>query len=269
MLAAVIRGRADLALVNSANSADESHWSGSPSSDKMYNSTNSDLQSEAGAERMTYPRTIAVAALLTVAFVRHASAGAVAQAAYEQPSQVIETAAQEILKALNADREGYRKDPAKIQGIVDKYLLPHFDAELAARSVLGRYWQTATPAQRQEFISAFIHSMLENYGSALLGFTANSLKVYPSRVPADQTVATVRTEVTRGNGTQDSVIFYVKKTPEGWKAFDVHIDGVSYILSYREDFQSQLAKQGINAVIQRLENGEKPAQVSHITNRRS
>ena len=221
---------------------------------------------------MRYPRTIAVAALLTVAFVTHASAGAVAQAAYEQPSQVIETAAQQTLKALDSDREAYRKDPAKIQEVVDKYLLPHFDTQLAARSVLGRYWRIATPAQRKEFISAFIHSMLDNYGSALLGFTANTLKVYPSRVPPDQAVATVRTEVTRANGTQDSVIFYMKKTPEGWKAFDVHMDGVSYILSYREDFQSQIAqqgKQGIEAVIKRLESGEKPAQISHITDRRS
>lgn len=221
---------------------------------------------------MRYPTMIAVAALLTVALMTRASAGTAAQATYEQPSQVIETAAQETLKALNADREGYRKDPAKIQAVVDKYLLPHFDTQLAAQSVLGRYWKTATPAQRQEFISAFIHSMLQNYGSALLGFTANTLKVYPSRVPPDQTVATVRTEVTRTNGTQDPVIFYMRKTPEGWKAFDVHIDGVSYILSYREDFQSQIAQQGsqgINAVIKRLENSEKPAQISHITNRRS
>lgn len=220
---------------------------------------------------MRSPITI-VAALLAVALVTHASAGAAAQAAYEQPSQVIETAAQETLKALNADREGYRKDPAKIQEVVDEYLLPRFDTQFAAQSVLGRYWQVATPAQRQEFISAFIHSMLENYGSALLGFTANTLKVYPSRVPPDQTVATVRTEVTRANGTQDSVIFYMKKTPEGWKAYDVHIDGVSYILSYREDFQSQIAQQGkqaIEAIIKRLEGGEKPAQTSHIGDRRS
>lgn len=219
---------------------------------------------------MRYPTTIIAAALLTVAFVTPPSAEA--QVAYEQPSQVIETAAQETLKALNSDREGYREHPAKIQGVVDAYLLPHFDTQLAARSVLGRYWKTATPAQRQEFISAFIHSMLENYGSALLGFTANMLKVYPSHVPPDQTAATVRTEVTRSNGTQDSVIFYMDKTPEGWKAYDVHIDGVSYILSYREDFQAQIAqqgKQGIEAVIKRLESGEKSAPTSHITDRRS
>jgi phospholipid transport system substrate-binding protein len=220
---------------------------------------------------MRYPTTIAVAALLALAPVRHAPANAATQAAQEQPSQVIETAARQTLKALDANREGYRKNPAQIQGIVDKYLLPHFDTQLAAQSVLGRYWRIATPVQRQEFISAFIHSMLDNYGSTLLDFTANTLKVYPSRVPPDQTVATVRTELTRTNGGRDSVIFYMRKTPQGWKAFDVHIDGISYILSYREDFQSQISQQGrrgIEAVIKRLESGEKPAQISHITGRR-
>jgi phospholipid transport system substrate-binding protein len=219
---------------------------------------------------MTYPRSVAVAALLAVSLVRHAPAAPAAQTAQEQPSQVIETAAQQTLQALDADREGYRKDPAKIQDVMDKCLLPHFDTQLAAQSVLGRYWRKATPAQQQEFISAFIHSMLDNYGSALLDLTANTLKVYPSRVPPGQTVATVRTEVTRSNGARDSVIFYMEKTPEGWKAFDVHIDGISYILSYREDFQSQIAqqgKQGIDAVIKRLQSGEKPAQISHITGR--
>jgi phospholipid transport system substrate-binding protein len=220
---------------------------------------------------MRYPTAIAVTALLALAPVRHAPADAATQTAQEQPSQVIETAARQTLKALDADREGYRKNPAQIQGVVDKYLLPHFDTQLAAQSVLGRYWRIATPAQRQEFISAFIHSMLDNYGSTLLDFTANTLKVYPSRVPPDETVATVRTELTRTNGNRDSVIFYMRKTPEGWKAFDVHIDGISYILSYREDFQSQISQQGrrgIEAVIKRLESGDKPAQISHITDRR-
>ena len=218
---------------------------------------------------MRYPTIATVAALLMVALITPAPAGAEAQAAYEQPSQVIETAARQTLQALDADRGAYRKDPARIQSVVDKYLLPHFDTELAARYVLGRYWQKITPAQRQEFIKAFMHSMLDNYGSALLDFTANTLKVYPSHVSPSQTAATVRTEVTRTNGARDSVIFYMEKTPDGWKAFDVHIDGISYVLSYGQDFQSQIAQQGINVVIKRLESGAAPAKISHITDQRS
>jgi phospholipid transport system substrate-binding protein len=155
--------------------------------------------------------------------------------------------------------------------VVDDYLLPHFETELAAQHVLGRYWRTATPTQRQALIGAFMHSMLDNYASALLDLTANTLKVYPTYVRPGQTAATVRTEVIRANDARDSVIFYMERTPRGWKAFDVHIDGISYVLSYGEDFQSQIAqqgKQGIDAVIKRLESGEKPAQISHITDRR-
>ncbi len=220
---------------------------------------------------MRYPTVIAAAALLAAGIAFHAPAQAAPasdQAAQEQPSDVVQSAAQQTLKALDADREGYRKDPQKLQDLVDTYLLPHFDTQLSAQLVLGRYWRTATPTQRQRFISAFIHSMLNNYGTALLDFTANTLKVYPSRVAAGATVATVRTEVTRTNGARDSVNFYMKKTPQGWQAFDVIIDGISYVTSYREDFQSQIAQQGIDAVIKRLQSGEKPAQISHITGKR-
>lgn len=216
---------------------------------------------------MRYPALIA-AALLGAGAVWQAPARAVAQVTPEQPSQVIEAAAQQTLHALDADRAAYRNDPAKIQGVVDQYLLPHFDSQLAAQLVLGRYWRKATPAQRQEFISAFIHSMLDTYGSALLDLTANTLKVYPSHVPPDKTDATVRTDVTRANGARDSVIFYMKKTSEGWKVWDVHFDGISYVVSYHEDLQAQLAQQSIDAVIKRLEGGEKPARINRVAGKR-
>lgn len=194
-----------------------------------------------------------------------AAAAAAPQAAQEQPSQVIESAADDMLKALGSDRESYRKDPAKIQGLVDQYLLPHFDTQFAAQLVLGREWRKATPQQRQRFIDAFYHSMLNNYGSALVEFKSNMLKVYPTHYAAGTENAIVRTEVMRTNGSPVSVIYYLHMTPQGWKAWDVHIDGISYVMSYRQDFQSQIAQQGLDAVINRLEHGEKPAAISKTT----
>ena len=198
--------------------------------------------------------------------VAAAAAAAAQNPAAESPSQVIQSAADGLLKALDADRQAYRNNPAKVQALVDKYILPHVDTQFAAQLVLGRYWRTATPQQRQRFIDAFYHSMLNNYGTAIVEFTANTLKVYPSRVkPGDQN-ATVRTEMTRSNGGPISVNYYMHMTPQGWKAWDVVIQGVSYVMSYRQDFGSQIAQQGggasaIDAVINRLERGEKPAQI--------
>jgi phospholipid transport system substrate-binding protein len=174
------------------------------------------------------------------------------------PSEVVQGAAQGMLNDLDKDRAGYKRDPAKVGALVDKYLLPHFDTEYSARLVLGKYWRTATPEQRQHFIDAFYHSLLSNYGSALTDFTADRLKIFPSNVDPSKPIATVRTEVKRSNGDRVAVNYYMHRTPQGWKAWDVVIDGISYVNSYRTDFGEQIEQQGIDAVIKRLEAGEKP-----------
>ena len=183
----------------------------------------------------------------------------------QSPSDLVQAAAQGMLRDLDKDRAGYKREPAKVGQLVDKYLLPHFDTEYSARLVLGKYWRTATPEQRQRFIDAFYHSLLSNYGSALADFTADRLKVYPSAVDAEKSTATVRTEVKRDNGDRVSVNYYMHRTPQGWKAWDVVIDGISYVNSYRTDFGAQIEQQGIDAVIKRLEAGEKPGAINKQT----
>lgn len=222
-----------------------------------------------------FPVHIAAAALVAAGWLLQSAAPAAAAAApaaqgsTEQPSQVVEDAANGLLKALDADRAAYKRDPAKVEALVDKYILPHVDTRFAAELVLGRYWRKATPQQRQRFIDAFYHSMLNAYGTAIVEFTANTLKVYPTHVSPGTQNATVRTQMMRSNGAPVSVNYYMHMTPEGWKAWDVVIDGISYVMSYRQDFGSQIAQQGIDAVINRLERGEKPAQIGKTTGRGS
>src|ERR1700739_3022513 len=174
------------------------------------------------------------------------------------PTEVVQAAAQGMLGDLDKDRDAYRRDPAKVGGLGDKYLLPHFDIAFSARLVLGAHWRDATADQRQQFIDAFYRSLVNNYGSALVDFSADRLKIFPTKVEPDTTRATVRTEVKRSNGDRVAVNYYMHKTPQGWKAWDVVIDGISYVNSYREDFGAQIEQQGIAAVIKRLEAGEKP-----------
>ena len=176
----------------------------------------------------------------------------------DSPSDIVQAAAQGMLEGLDKDREAYRRDPAKVGELVNKYLLPHWDTELSAKLVLGQYWRTATPEQRKAFIDAFYKSLLSNYGAALAEFTSDRLKIYPATVDANSPRATVRTEVKRGNGDRVSVNYYMHRSPEGWKAWDVVIDGISYVNSYREDFGPQIEKQGIDSVTKRLNAGEKP-----------
>jgi len=183
----------------------------------------------------------------------------------EGPTEVVQHAAQGMLGDLDKDRDAYHRDPAKVGQLVDKYLLPHFDTEFSARLVLGAHWRTATPEQRKRFVDAFYHSLLTNYGSALVDFTADRLKILPTKVDPEATRATVRTEVKRANGDRVAVNYYLHKTPQGWKAWDLVIDGISYVNSYRTDFGEQIEAQGLDAVINRLEAGEKPGAIGKQT----
>jgi phospholipid transport system substrate-binding protein len=178
------------------------------------------------------------------------------------PTALVQEAAQGMLGDIDRNRDAYRRDPKKVAAVVDKYLMPHFDTETSARVVLGQFWRSATPEQRQRFVNAFYHSLLGNYGEALVEFTPDRLKIFPSRVEPGVTSATVRTEVRRRNGDRVSVNYSLRMTPEGWKAWDVVIDGISYVKSYREDFGAQIQSQGLETVIKRLESGERPGQIA-------
>ncbi len=184
-----------------------------------------------------------------------------AQVDASSPYQLVQSAANVLLKALDAHRAEYRQDPAKLRALVDQVFLPHLDTELAARQVLGRHWTTATPDQRQRFISAFIKSMLNNYGNALLDFTANRLRVLPFRGSASSPYVTIGTQVRKDDGSMVSVNYALHHADQGWKVWDVVVEGVSYVKSFQQDFGEQIDRQGLDAVIQRLERGDAPAAI--------
>jgi phospholipid transport system substrate-binding protein len=179
------------------------------------------------------------------------------------PRELIETSAQKMLDALDANRADYRKNPQKVEKLVDEVLLPHFDTQYAARLVLGKHWRTASPEQRQKFVDAFYQSLLENYGAALVEFTADRMVVLPFKGDANADRATVRTEVKRSDGTRVPVNYSMRKTEQGWKAWDVTIEGISYVKNFREDFGTEIDQKGLDAVIRRLETqGVKPIKKS-------
>jgi phospholipid transport system substrate-binding protein len=169
------------------------------------------------------------------------------------PSQLIESVANAMLKELDANRPAFRKDPSKIYAVVDRILLPYFDVDYAARLVLAKHWRAATPEQRKRFVDAFYKSLLNNYGDALVEFTGDRIKVLPAKVEPAATTAVVRTEVRRSNGDRIPVNYSLRKGDSGWNAWDVTIEGISYVKSFREDFGSEIDQKGIDAVIQRLE----------------
>jgi len=170
------------------------------------------------------------------------------------PQELMQQTAQRMLDALEKDRAAYRKDPERVNALVDQILLPHFDTEYSAQLVLATHWRSATAEQRQRFIDGFYHSLLNKYGAALAGFTADRMTILPFRGDLASGKATVKTEVRTDDGKQVPVNYSMRATPKGWKAWDVTIEGISYVKTFRTDIGAEVGQRGLEAVIARLES---------------
>jgi phospholipid transport system substrate-binding protein len=203
-----------------------------------------------------------LAALAGQAVAADNTAAAATQVDTSNPGNLIQSTASAMLKELDAHRADYKKDPSKVHHLVDEILLPHFDTEYSAKLVLGKYWNTASADQRTRFVSAFYKSMLSNYGDALVDFTADRLKVFPYTGDPKAQYATVRTQIRKDDGSQVAVNYSLRQTDQGWKAWDVIIEGISYVKSFRDDFSSEIDQKGLDEVISRLESGMKPTAIA-------
>jgi len=175
------------------------------------------------------------------------------------PQKLIETSSKALLADLDANRAKYRKDITQLYKVVDTIFLPHVDVDFAAQQVLGKYWRTATPDQRKRFVTAFYRSLLTTYGDALLEFTGDRMRILPFQGDATQPRASVRTEIKRSNGASVAVAYSLRKDASGvWKVWDVVIEGISYVKSFREDFGLEIERKGLDGLLQRLEGSAKP-----------
>ncbi len=175
------------------------------------------------------------------------------------PQKLVETSARVLLADLDRNRAAYRKDINGLYKVIDSQFLPHVDVQFSAQQVLGKHWRTATADQRKRFIDAFYRSMLTTYGNALLEFTADDLRIKPFRGDANAERASVDTEIKRSNGASVAVQYSLRKTPQGWKVWDVVIEGISYVKSFREDFGLEIDQKGLDALLARLEGTKAPA----------
>jgi phospholipid transport system substrate-binding protein len=169
------------------------------------------------------------------------------------PQSVMIDVSTRLFSAVDSKRAAIRKNPEAVYPIVDEIVFPHFDVEYATQLVLAQHWREATPDQRRRFIDAFYHALLRTYGGALADATADRLRVLPFRGDKSAPQVTIRTEVTRSGGGVIPVDYRLHRTPEGWKAFDVVIEGISYVRNYRADLDAEISAKGLDAVIHRIE----------------
>lgn len=174
-------------------------------------------------------------------------------AAQPTAQQVVQETLDGISAQLDGRREELSKNKSELYALIDRELLPKFDVDYAGRMVLGKSWRTATPQQRKRFVDVFYSFLLRSYASAILKFEQDKVRVLPPRTPPKGGRTVVQTEMRMPEGTLVPVHYSMRETPAGWKAFDVRIEGISYVQNYRNQFNAEVAAKGLDALIGRLE----------------
>ena len=182
-----------------------------------------------------------------------------AAAAETAPAQVVQKIADDLANSIGAQREELKKDHEKLISEIDSILLPHFDIEYASLLVLGRNARAASPAQRSRFAKAFYNSIAHRYAEGLLNYTRGNVRVLPFNGELNDKRTIVRTEVVLDDGKTVAVDYAFRKTSSGeWKAYDVIIEGISYITNYRNQVTAEIQASSLDSLITRLETqGEK------------
>jgi phospholipid transport system substrate-binding protein len=172
----------------------------------------------------------------------------------QSPAQIVQGIAHQLDTAVAGHKAELSKNKEKLISIINEIFLPHFDVDYASILVLGQHARAASPEQRARFAKAFYNSITHRYAEGLLNYTQGAVHVLPFNGDVNDKRTVVRTQVVMSNGKTISVDYAFRKTRSGeWKAYDVIIEGISYITNYRNQVDAEIQKVGLDQLIKNLE----------------
>ncbi len=170
------------------------------------------------------------------------------------PGAFIQQLTEQLASELEKNRDTFARDHRALKAFAEQKVLPHVAAEKMARYALGKYWRSASEAQRERFVAAFRDMLLRSYANTLLKMKITRLKVERT-VPGKRGRWQVEQTVTREGAPETKVVYrlYWDRKANRWKIYDVVAENVSLLLNYRKVFASELQKKGLDRVIEEME----------------
>lgn len=168
------------------------------------------------------------------------------------PDALIKNTVQEVIAIIKVDKDIQSGDQKKIIALVDAKVLPNFDFSRMTQLAVGKYWRTATPEQKQSLVTEFRNMLVRTYTKVFTVYRDQTVEVKPSKIATDDTEVTVKTVISKPGSQPILVDYEMKKADSGWKVYDISIDGVSMVMSYRGTFATQIQESGIDGLIKTL-----------------
>jgi phospholipid transport system substrate-binding protein len=167
-----------------------------------------------------------------------------AQAAGGGPVDMLQSVADQMIASLKAHQTTLKQNPSLVYSLATKIIVPHADLDEMSKRVLSpQTWNTASAAQRQEFKHEFTTLLVRTYASALAEYKDQTVRFYPVRGGYQgKSSVKVNSQIIRSDGPSISVVYSVVASGSGWRLYDMTVEGVSMLQSFRSQFSDQLGK---------------------------
>ncbi len=172
----------------------------------------------------------------------------------DDPPKFVQDVADELLVVLKNDPQVRKQNLARINEVVEQYIMPYVDFERTTRLAAGKHWREATPEQREALSAAFKNTLVRAYSGALTKVdNGTAMEVLPFRAEDGAKDVVVRSNVVQGTNTQPIRVDYrLRLEPEGWRIYDLNVENVWLIQNYRNQFSQEINRSGIDGLIAAL-----------------
>jgi len=169
------------------------------------------------------------------------------------PDVFVRVVTANALQAVQREPLARRTDPQRVQELVDQYVVPYIDLTKTTRLAAARHWRSANADQRERLVQAFKGTLLRTYSGALAKVEDDiAMTILPWRGAADATDAHVKSTISQRNAAPVNVDYRLEKQADGWKIYDLNVEGIWLIQNYRNQFAQLINQRGIDGLIDAL-----------------
>jgi len=165
---------------------------------------------------------------------------------------VVESTTQ-LIDVLKTQGDRIKNDKAFLDEQIGKYVVPHVDFNTMTKLAVGKSWKQADEQQRVSLVSEFKALLLNTYTNALTEYSGESIDFEEFKPERRDDRAVVRSTFKQANGNTVPVL-YKLRDKEGWLIYDIEVDQISLVTSYRSAFSSEIEKGGIEGLLQTMKD---------------
>ena len=172
----------------------------------------------------------------------------------QSPEETVKTVTTEMLTALRSQQQAYKNDPRQLVSLIERIIVPHFDIRIMAREALGLNWRRATPQQQKRFMTAFRQLLVNDYANEFRNYSNQAVEFLPEHAGSGKDYALVATHVTTPGERPVRVDYRLYRAGSDWLIYDVEIDGISLLFTYRNTFSEELQREKLDTLIARMDH---------------